>query len=263
MTIKTGNRIPLPSNIEQFRQRVHLWGTSWIMAASMHTNRRFLRDLDPMVFTHYLTHMLGEHVMGLISQGPTGSAVVGDLWFKFLDYEWEIRKHCMKECEKDEKTLAQNLRAAYKDVEIKMLHFTDPIQFKLKRKADQMVDTVVTTPGGVPTVGAPSAPGQGKRSVRRAAAIAAAAAQQQQTWTPPGKGKGKKGKKGKGKGKGVGKGKCKSKTSDGKPVCYAFNNPNEYCPGNCGREHVCGICGARNRPMHLCDHSAGAANPSG
>ena len=154
------------------------------MAASMHTNRRFLRDLDPMVFTHYLTHMLGEHVMGLISQGPPGTPVVGDLWFKFLDYEWEIRKHCMKECEKDEKTLAVNLKEAYKNVEVKMLHFTDPIQFKLKRKADQTADTVVVTPGGIPTVGAPSAPGTSNRAKRRAAAMATAAAQQ--SWTPPG-----------------------------------------------------------------------------
>ena len=70
VTIKTGSRVPLPSNIEQFRQRVHLWGTSWIMAASMHTNRPILKGLEPMVFTHYLTHMLGEHVMGLIARGP-------------------------------------------------------------------------------------------------------------------------------------------------------------------------------------------------
>ena len=93
--------------------------------------------------------------------------------------------------------------------------------------------------------------------------MAAAAARQQQFWTPPGKGKKGKSKGKKGKGKGAGKGKCKSKTSDGKRICYAFNNANEYCQGNCGMEHVCGICGARNKPMHLCDHSAGAANPSG
>ena len=256
ITVKTGNRVALPMNIEQYRHRVALWGASWIFASSMHSSRHYLQDLDPMTFTHYVNHMLGEHVMGLIADGPVGTQVVGDLWIKFLDYDYEIRKECLKQAERDRKTFGECLRSAYGDTEVKMKYFTDPVQFKLrKRKADDMVEpTVAVSPPG----GKGSMTRSAKRRLSQARAVATAAAAAP-AWVPPGKGKG--GKKGK-KGKGKGKGKSKSKTPAGKPICFAFNGRGEWCPGDCGREHVCGVCFAPNRPMYSCDH-AGPAAPTG
>ena len=82
--------------------------------------------------------------------------------------------------------------------------------------------------------------------------------------TSPGQTKGAsdgKGTKGAGKGKGQGKGTkgktvCKSSTPppDSRQICYAFNDPNRHCDGNCGRAHVCGMCFKENTPMHSCNH---------
>jgi hypothetical protein len=47
VAMKVGNRVPLPTNPEQLRKRVALWGTSWIMAGTLHTNRAYLKGIDP------------------------------------------------------------------------------------------------------------------------------------------------------------------------------------------------------------------------
>ena len=70
-----------------------------------------------------------------------------------------------------------------------------------------------------------------------------------------GKGKGQgKGKENKGKGKATW---CAAKTQDGKPICYAFNNPSEGCKNpKCTFAHVCGKCFALGNPLFSCDHKA-------
>ena len=61
-----------------------------------------------------------------------------------------------------------------------------------------------------------------------------------QPWQSNGGKKGKKGKTGKGKGKG--KGKLWAQTPDGRQICFAWNNKDESCGGQCGRVHVCRKC---------------------
>ena len=70
VTVKMGNTVALPRNMEQLRFRIDLWGRSWIFAAALHTNRTELVNLAPPVFTNYGNHMLGKHVLGLLSDGP-------------------------------------------------------------------------------------------------------------------------------------------------------------------------------------------------
>ena len=43
----------------------------------------------------------------------------------------------------------------------------------------------------------------------------------------------------------------RSKTSDGRLICFAFNNAYERCPGGCGKAHVCQRCEG-NHPAHAC-----------
>ena len=64
VTVRVGNRIPLPENTETLRHRLDLWGRSWLFAGSMHTNRIILKDLTPMDFTHYINHLLGPPCYG-------------------------------------------------------------------------------------------------------------------------------------------------------------------------------------------------------
>ena len=134
VTVKVGNKVPLPRNSEQFRARIDLWGRSWIFAAALHTSRTELADLAPPVFTNYGNHMLGKHVLGLLSDSPLGDAIDSFLWVKLLDYELEVRKDAMKRME-DGTPLVKALKLAMKCPEVKMKFFTDPVQFN-KRVRD-------------------------------------------------------------------------------------------------------------------------------
>ena len=238
-TVKVGSRIPLPENTETLRTRLDLWGRSWIFASTMHTNRAVLGGLEPMDFTHYVNNLLGEHVMGLVTDGPEGTPVVGEMWLKILDYDLEMRKEIMRRMEKGT-TMKAALKAVPADSEVKMKYFTDPVQFKLKRKKTE-------TPAAG---GGAEEPGVEWKKWRP---------------NPKGKGKGKfqKGKFQKGKGKGKNKNNCKFRDNNGKPICFAFNNQGEWCPGSCGRSHVCGVCFKPNKPMFLCDHKKAEGEPSG
>ena len=150
----------------------------------------------------------------------------------------EIRKEAVKQAEKQEDTFAECLKKAYNSTEIKIKYFTDPIQFKLKKRKAE------TTPTDDSGLRQPKHPKTQKNNGNN------------------GNNKGGKGK-GKGKGKGgKGKGSCKARTPDGKEICFAFNRKGAWCPGNCGREHVCGVCFRPNKPMHNCNHSSGPP-PSG
>ena len=41
-TVRVGSKVPLPENTETLRQRLELWGRSWLFAAFMHTNSPLL-----------------------------------------------------------------------------------------------------------------------------------------------------------------------------------------------------------------------------
>ena len=63
-----------------------------------------------------------------------------------------------------------------------------------------------------------------------------------------------KGKKGKGFGSYEGfevPEDWKKTTPDGRPICFAYNNPREFCLGNCGRVNCCRIC-YKNHAAHNC-----------
>ena len=62
-----------------------------------------------------------------------------------------------------------------------------------------------------------------------------------------GKAKGKKGSKGKSKGKGGPQ--LHASNSDGRQLCFAWNNKNEGCGGECNRIHACRICLDPGHPM--------------
>ncbi len=81
-----------------------------------------------------------------------------------------------------------------------------------------------------------------------------------------GKGKGKiKGKGGKyqgGKGGPAADSSLARYTPDGRPICFAWNNPKERCRGQCNRAHVCRKCFG-NHPYHHCGGKEAAKPPQG
>ena len=232
VAVKVGNKVALPENPEQLRHRLELWGTSWVMASFLQSNRPIMKDLSPLLVDQYLRYLLGKHVMGLISDGTEGTPVTGSLWLQLLEYEHEIRKEAMDLAQRG-KSLDAALREAWASVEVKMKHFTEPI-LAGKRKRDNTSDKEEQTRAT-------------KKQLR-------AQQWEDRSWGQTGKGKGK-GKKGKGKGKTQSKNiACARRTPDGRNVCFAFNNPMEYCPGNCGMAHVCGKCFEKGKPMYDCEH---------
>lgn len=48
--VKVGAKVPLPENPEQLRERIELYGNSWIFASFVHTNRVYLIDVCPRLF---------------------------------------------------------------------------------------------------------------------------------------------------------------------------------------------------------------------
>ena len=176
--------------------------------------------------------------MGLLTDGPPGTPVVGDSWVKLLEYDLEMRKEMMARVE-DGTTLKKALKEVPADPEVKMKYFTDPVQFKIRKKRSQP-EATPSAPADVPE-------------------------QPWKTFKGKDKGKGKGKDKGKGKNKGAGRPqKCKYKTKNGKQICFKFNQEGAWCPGGCGRAHVCGICFKANTPMFRCNHEKeGGGEPSG
>ena len=211
VSVKIGNKVALPRNPEQLRFRIDLWGRSWIFAAALHTNRTELTGLVPPVFTNYGNHMLGEHVLGLLSDGPLGDMIDSNLWIKLLDYELEERKDAMNRME-DGTPLVKALAQAIKDPEVKMKFFTDPVQFRKRVTQENQQQGSSSSAGDLQTGAGWTRPRPVKREQKKYSASSWAA------WTQQTKGAGKgKGAKGAGKGKGQGKGakgkaQCKSHT---------------------------------------------------
>lgn len=228
VAVKMSNTVPLPENPEQLRHRLCLWGRTWIMASYIHTNRAIFADLNDDVFDRYVEHMLGRFVMGLVVDGPVGTPATGDTWVAILEYDLEIRKEALRRVQKGLK-LATAMKEAWQDVEVKMKYFMDPVLMGKRKRTDDDAS-------------------YDNRKAKKEART--------QSFHSEAKGKGKtKSKKGKGKGKSKGKTTaCKSTTPDGNPICYAFNNPFEWCYG-CNRAHVCGRCFKAGKPMYDCDHT--------
>ena len=56
--------------------------------------------------------------------------------------------------------------------------------------------------------------------------------------------------------------KFKVKGADGTLICYAFNNPGETCPGECGKPHICQICESPDHAYPRCPKYSKAAGKS-
>ena len=54
-----------------------------------------MKDAAPEIFDRYTKYLLGEHVMGLVSDND-GDQVYGEDWVALLKYEKEIRRKAMK-----------------------------------------------------------------------------------------------------------------------------------------------------------------------
>jgi hypothetical protein len=211
--------VPLPQNPEQLRRRVVLMGTAWLFCGVKHTNRAWLKDLNPQLWQDLLDYLLGEHVYGLVAKDSAGRTLTTPGWHQVLEYEHAIRREACRRVAQARGTLAECLREAAKDPVTKERYFTTPVAFA----------ALADNRGG----GYAPAPQQPRSSG---------------PYTPvatKGKGKSKtKGKNGPPQG-------CAATSPDGKPICYRYNSKDDKCTGRCNFQHICGRCFGKH-PLWQC-----------
>jgi hypothetical protein len=232
-------KVSMPANSEQLRRRLRVEANLWLFMATKFTNRAWLQGLTRNDFDRYTDHVLGKKVAAIQIGAPGGadSAPLRPPWSLVLAFEHQLRKKAFASVRDDGKTLADALRDACGDSELKELHFTTPLA--LAPRALKRGSGDVSADQGNPNADPWAANIKNK-------------------WGKPGKGKSKsKGGKGKGGGKGV-----VSRTADNRLICFAYNNPSESCNGECGMAHICRTkgCGAAH-PVYQCPLAATSASP--
>ena len=211
----------LPSTTEELRIRLRVEANTWLFLAVKFSNRPWLQDLSPEVWNRYADYLLGEKVFELRVPRDHGMDTLQTPWSVLLHYELECRKSAFRRVREEGLSLANALRAAMADPELKEVHFTSPIalghltQRSLKRPAEPSTSAASGSAGPAP---------------------------KRQRTGPKGKGKGK------------GKGNLLSLTADGRQICYNYNNSNKGCSDpKCTRVHCCRVkgCGG-DHPASRC-----------
>ena len=237
MVIKRGNgSIAEPANPEALRKRIKLLGYTLIMLGLRHTNVSVLQGLTPQLFEEFLSYILGEHVYGLVGKSSEGFTVSAPSWNQILVYEHNIRKKAFDRMQLYNENLALALKTAWQDPITKERFLTTPMALSSSSQKRHAVDGqqgsgkfIKNRKGG--KGGGKGGGGKGN-----------------------GKGGGKSGGKGGGKGSGGGR---NSHTPEGKPICFAYNNPNEKCTNrSCSFWHVCARCFGKHA-AHACPGNAG------
>jgi hypothetical protein len=227
--VKVGAKVSLPADTEALRKRLALLGTAWMFLGSHQSNRGYLKGLTPQLFQEYASYLLGEFVMGLISQDSRGATVSAPSWDLLISYEHAIRVRAVLHVRKGI-TFVAALRMAWEDPLVKERHFSTPLALEATKWKKSL------------PLEAP--PGSWGEPASKKAKFA----------EEKGKGKGSRKAKNKGKGKGTkteNKDGCKRKTPDGKSICFPFNT--QGCTAaSCQYMHVCGRCFKQGTPMSTC-----------
>ena len=225
LRIKKGlQRVALPSDSEALRRRVKLLGISYTVARAKHPTRAWLATALPDVWSDHLDYVLGEQVYGF--RVPCAGRELRPDWAVVIAYELQIRKEALRQVLYEGSDFQVAMAAARKSTELREKHFVTPTIASMVAGA---WDQPPPAPYG------PSRPASGS---------------DRPSPFERGRSKGRgKGRKGKGKAR-VGDGPWHTVTSDGRPICFAFNSASEKCKGSCGRVHCCQICLDESHPAH-------------
>ncbi len=222
------SEVALPETMVEMRRRLRIWGHRWILMALKHPNRQQLQDAVPQVFTDYIDYLEGPDVIEFVAKNDSGAIISRPSFSQVRHYDYYIRKK-MAEHMNVGVSVAKALKLSYEDTSLRERQFSTPV---------------------------------GMAAVPRGRLRSRSPRRDRQPWQPKGRGKGK----GKGKGKGD-RDKDNSQgllstTSDGRPICYKYNNQWEKCKGRCNYIHVCRRCEGRH-PMHMCDNSGAGGRAAG
>ena len=217
----------MPKNPEELRAKHKLIGNSWCFAKFKHTNREWLRAMEPSVLRDFSDWILGKHVAGLRAKQPSG-VEMGPPWEQVLSFEYEARKRVYEWVREGEANLADAFKKVEKDANLKELYLVTPLTLGVREGHD------------------------GKRS---GGAWGGDEPWKRTRWG--GGGGGPLGGPGGGKGGGKGGKGLASRTPDGRLICFAFNKAEGACSGNCNMLHVCRVCLRKGHGMFQCRQAPG------
>ena len=234
-----------------------------------HPNRAFLADVNSDTWTEHLKYLLGEHVYRF--QVEANGIKQGVSWAAVLSYELHLRQEAIRLTLYRYKLLGEALKLARGDQELRMRAFVTPALATLSSSSWRSTDPFAGWAAGTsypPFPPAVQPGGNDRRPGPYPRGDYGTNSKGKQDYGGYGKGKGKgTGKYGKAKGNHIGKNRLSKdaqdttrwhrRTPDGKPICFAYNNPLEKCPGNCRMEHICRICFGRHHVHAHRDKSSG------
>lgn len=203
----------LPTNTEELRSKLKVEATAWLMLASKLRNKQFLHGLTQQSFDVYTEYLLGPKCYRMEVPNNSGErSLLRPPWTVMINYEFEMRKHAIREAYRDNRPLKDLLEEVTKNSELKELYFTTPIAVT-KKQSDNL---------DRPAKWARTGPPQSDEHKGRA-----------------------KGRGNKGKGKGAKRRvvypgtdiELVSLTPDGRQICFGYNTGK--CDGKCGRIHIC------------------------
>jgi len=224
----------MPSNPEQLRRLITILGVGYQMVALRHSNRYWLQDLSPQVWTAFLDYILGDFVYGLVARDSHGRTLSAPSFTSVLEYELQIRKEACRRVITMRETLPEALRQSMRDAVIKERYFTTPVAMSALPQA-------VENSSSSSRVGpAPQASNKPKDNRQQQSNRVIKSRTKK---APPTSGG------------------CAKVNSEGKAICFRFNNKNEGCRNaKCRFLHVCGRCFASGHAMFQCKSGSGSSS---
>jgi len=116
----------LPTTTEEYRLKMRIEATTWLMISCKCVNRPWLQGYATGHFENYVDWILGEKVLLMSVPGLNGMSSLQPPWSLFLHFDAACRKSAMKRVREEGVTIGEALKLVMKDSELKELHWTSP-----------------------------------------------------------------------------------------------------------------------------------------
>ncbi len=116
---RSKTKVPLPKDPEELRERYATMSMHWEIMKLKHPERDVFKHLTPKTWTHLLDYLLGPTVYKYRTEKGVRLS-----WNDLLNYEFEIRKKAMRKVTSHNFTIAEAIKSAMKDDELRSIHFT-------------------------------------------------------------------------------------------------------------------------------------------
>ena len=234
-----------PDSPEGLREKIKLMGVAWEYVRLRYPARPYLANLGPQDWSDHLEWLLGEDVYQYVVRDASNTISYRPSWATIIELDYRVRKLAYKLVNEGSATLKTALVTARSDTALFQRYFLSPVSLAAGAEAAK----ATSSKRPAPTDGHRGQPPPAHRPTDGSLAPPA------QVPPPPasfGKGRGRgRGRGGKGnKGSQANQSAVRNKkgemtrTPDGRLICFAYQRGN--CNGQCGKVHICTICGDKH-----------------